>query len=74
MRKVQNIKEQVSVLVGSKVCITTRENRGRSDAFNGVLTHTYPAFFSIKTDGINPQTVTFNYTDILTEDITLQAT
>ena len=70
MSHLSDIKSKVRNLKGKEVVIETRESRGRIETFKGTIQGIYPAFFNIQSMR-SKQQLSFNYVDILTNEIVL---
>ena len=57
--------------MGKDVTIFTREQRGKIEQFSGKIDKLYPTFFNIET--ATSQQVSFNYVDILTNEIVVRS-
>lgn len=57
--------------MGKEVTVFTRESRGKIEQFSGKIDKAYPSFFNIQTSG--SQQVSFNYVDILTNEIVVRS-
>lgn len=72
---VNQVREVLGSHIGQKVRIRANMGRHKYDVSEGVISETYSSVFLIKVDtGIeeNPyNTVSFSYTDILTNDVQL---
>lgn len=66
------VKRAVSSHIGSKVRIRSNKGRHKVDVTEGVITQTYPSIFLIEVKNDleeSCQTVSFSYTDVLTQDV-----
>lgn len=69
---VLKVKRAVSSHIGSRVRIRSNKGRHKVDITEGIITETYPSIFLIEVrndveDSL--QTVSFSYTDVLTQDV-----
>lgn len=66
------VKRAVSSHIGSKVRIRSNKGRHKVDVTEGIITQTYPSIFLIEVKNDlekSCQTVSFSYTDVLTQDV-----
>lgn len=69
---VVRVRKAVSNHIGSKVRIRSNKGRHKVDVTEGVITETYPSIFLIEVKNEiedTLQTVSFSYTDVLTQDV-----
>lgn len=69
---VVRVRKAVSSHIGSKVRIRSNKGRHKVDVTEGVITDTYPSIFLIEVKNEiedTLQTVSFSYTDVLTQDV-----
>lgn len=71
MRTIANIKKDIETHLGEKV--TLRANGGRKKILvnDGVLESIYPSIFVIRLDNDNKRTVSYSYSDVLTNTVEL---
>ena len=71
MRTIANIKKDIETHLGEKV--TLRANGGRKKILvnDGVLESIYPSIFVIRLDNDNKRTVSYSYSDVLTNTVQL---
>ncbi|MDK2807821.1 MAG: hypothetical protein PWP24_555 [Clostridiales bacterium] len=66
------VRKAVNHHIGSKVMIRSNRGRHKVDVTEGVITETYPSIFlvQVKNEIENTlQTISFSYTDVLTNDV-----
>lgn len=69
---VLKVKRAVSNHIGSRVRIRSNKGRHKVDITEGVITETYPSIFLVEVKNEvedSSQTVSFSYTDVLTQDV-----
>lgn len=69
---VVRVRNAVSHHIGSKVRIRSNKGRHKVDVTEGVIKQTYPSIFLIEVKNDieeTMQTVSFSYTDVLTNDV-----
>ncbi len=72
---VKQVREVLGSHIGHKVRIRANMGRHKFDVSEGVISETYPSIFLVKVDTGAPEnpynTVSFSYTDVLTNDVVL---
>lgn len=63
------IKRDIESHVGEKVVLRANGGRKRVLVNNGVLEKTYPSIFVIRLDDDTQRTVTYSYSDVLTNTV-----
>lgn len=73
-QNINEIRQELSKKIGSKVTLTVFDSRNRVNEYEGVLSKTYPAVFVIDLDDSEKsvKTMSHKYIDILTGEIELQ--
>lgn len=69
---VVRVRKAVNHHIGSKVRIRSNKGRHKVDITEGIITETYPSIFLIEVKNEiedTLQTVSFSYTDVLTNDV-----
>lgn len=69
---VVRVRNSVNNHIGSKVRIRANRGRHKVDVTEGIITQTYPSIFLIEVKNEieeTLQTVSFSYTDVLTNDV-----
>lgn len=63
------IKKEIESHVGEEVVLKANGGRRKILVNNGVLEKTYPSIFVIRLDNANQSTVTYSYSDVLTNTV-----
>ena len=63
------VKEKINYNIGKKVRVTVHGMRNRTDFYDGVIKNCYPNFFTIMYLGSEKS---FNYRDVITNDISIK--
>jgi len=63
------IKKDIESHVGEKVVLKANGGRRKVLVNNGVLEKTYPSIFVIRLDSDTQRTVTYSYSDVLTNTV-----
>ncbi len=71
MRTIANIKKDIETHLGEKVTLKANGGRKKILVNNGVLESIYPSIFVIRLDKDNKRTVTYSYSDVLTNTVQL---
>jgi len=72
MLTIETIKDVVKKLKGREVIILMREQRGKIETRQGVLSSTFQSFFNISTTGSTTLQYSYTYVDVLTNEISIQ--
>lgn len=71
---ISQVRKQVDEYIGSKVLIKANKGRKRVVIKEGVLQNTYPSIFVVKVQNEQQdtyRTISYSYTDILTNNVEL---
>lgn len=71
---VGSVRRAVAEHVGSKVRVRSNLGRHKYDVTEGVITDTYPSIFLVQIKNAEEdsfQTVSYSYTDVITQDVQL---
>ena len=71
MRTIANIKKDIETHLGEKVTLKANGGRKKILVNDGVLESIYPSIFVIRLDKDNKRTVTYIYSDVLTNTVQL---
>ena len=71
MRTIANIKKDIETLLGEKVTLKANGGRKKILINDGVLESIYPSIFVIRLDNDNKRTVSYSYSDVLTNTVEL---
>ncbi|MCI6189209.1 MAG: hypothetical protein MSA89_08470 [Clostridium sp.] len=71
MRTIANIKKDIETHLGEKVTLKANGGRKKILINDGVLESIYPSIFVIRLDNDNKRTVSYSYSDVLTNTVEL---
>lgn len=73
-KDLSTIKQFIKGQVGSKVKLESNRRHNKSTINEGIISHVYPSIFTVElaeSKYINNRTVSYSYTDILTNSVEL---
>jgi len=69
LNTLSTIKRDIESHVGEKVVLKANGGRRKVLVNNGILEKTYPSIFMIRLDSDTQRTVTYSYSDVLTNTV-----